>query len=366
YELLSRASGLSPDPAIRLKLDLLSDKIGAYYFDQARRYLEKPLGSGVGLGWLYLAQAERYRPNQSTVRDAMARYAPAYQLRSRLSIGVVLRDQTSRRESLGFADQLADAIATGLESSGLSVKVVRQPKDSPDAVQPNFLLVGEIREHRVVKDVNLETLPSKYRAGTHEVKSDAWAQANRDVEAAQQQLATAQRSLSDAQTQHKKKEIVAAASDAVAAAQKQLDDAKSRLQAAPQIQVQSVVAPYNYNKKKIDLTAAVELAFRITDSAGNVVAPSITVPQSNHKTVVVVENVKPEDTEGIKNQGSDPDENQFLTDLEIQARDALVKSVREKVLALPGMILREARTRATRNDADGAAEEYILYLNATP
>jgi hypothetical protein len=78
----------------------------------------------------------------------------------------------------------------------------------------------------------------------------------------------------------------------------------------------------------------------------------------------VLENVKPEDTEGIKKQSTDPDETQFLTDLEIQERDALVKSVREKVLLLPGKILAEARNRAQRGDLDGAAEEYILYLNA--
>ena len=90
----------------------------------------------------------------------------------------------------------------------------------------------------------------------------------------------------------------------------------------------------------------------------------ITIPKKNSKTAVVLENVKPEDTEGVKNQGTEPDEIQFLADLEIQARDALVKAVREKVLALPEKILQQARTRAAQGDIDGAAEEYIVYLNA--
>ncbi|HEY6970021.1 MAG TPA: hypothetical protein VJA94_12515, partial [Candidatus Angelobacter sp.] len=365
YELLTRASTLSPDPAIRLKIDLLSDKISAYYLDQARRYLQKPQGSGVGLGWLYLDEADHYKPNQSAVKDAMAQFAPTYQLRARLSVGVVLRDQTSRRESLGFADQLTDAIATGIESSGLAVKVVRQQKDGGNALQPNFLLVAEILEHRVVKETNLETLPSRYRAGTHEVRNEAWAQANHDYETAQQQLAAAQRSLAETQAQHRKKEIIGAANDVVTAAQKQVDAAKSHLDATPQTQVQSVVAPYNYNKKTFDLSAAIQLAFRITDSAGNVVEPGTTIPEKNSKTAVVLENVKPEDTEGVKNQGTEPNEIQFLADLEIQARDALVKAVREKVLALPEKILHQARTRAAASDIDGAAEAYIIYLNAT-
>lgn len=365
YGLLSSAAALTGEPAIKLRLDLLSDKISAYYLDQAKRYLDKPLGSGVGIGWLYLNEADHYTPNLPAIKDTMARYGPAYQLRSRLSVGVVLRDQTSRRDNPGFPDQLADAIATGLENSGLSVKVVRQTNGGTDSVLPNFTLVGEILAHRVVKEANLETLPSKYRTGTREVHNDAWDQANRDNDAARQQLNTAQQALADAQGHFKKKEIIAADTEAVTAAQKQADEAKRKLEATPQTVIQSVTEPYNYTRRTIDLTASVDLSYRITDSAGNVVEPGITVPKKDHKSVVIVENVKPEDTEGVKNKGTEPDEVQFLADLEIQARDALVKSLREKALTLPAKILKEARSRAAQGDVDGAAEEYVVYLNAT-
>lgn len=361
YALLNRASNLSGDPALKLKLDLLSDKISAYYVDQAKRYLSKPLSSGVTIGWLYLGEAERYKPDLSTVRDIRAQYAAAYQLRSKLSIGVVLRDQTSRRDNPGFADQLADAIATGLESSGLGVKVVRQPKEGAGGVQPNFLLVGEILEHRVVKDANLETLQSKYRAGTHDVKNEEWSKANDDYLAAQKALQGAQRALPDA---HGKKEA-AAANDAVTAAQKNLDDARHKLDTTEPTRTQAVIESYNYTKKDIDVTAVVELAFHLSDLQGNVTESVVPIKKENHKRFVVLENVKPEDTEGVKAQGTEPDEVRFLTDAEIQARDALVNSVREKALVLPGKVLQEARNKAQQNNVDGAAEEYILYLNAT-
>lgn len=361
YDLLNRAGSLSGDPALKLKLDLLSDKISSYYVDQARRYLSKPLGSGVAIGWLYLGEAERYKPNLSSVRDVRAQYANAYQLRSKLSIGVVLRDQTSRRESVGFADQLADAIATGLESSGLGVKVVRQPKEGADGVQPNFLLVGEILEHRVVKDANLETLQSKYRAGTHDIKNEDWSKANDDYLAAQKALQGAQRAAADA---HGKKEV-AAANDAVTAAQKSLDDARHKLDTTEPTRSQAVIEPYNYTKKNIDVTALIELNFHFSDQQGNVIESGVPIKMDIHKRFVVLENVKPEDTEGVRSQGTEPDEVQFLTDAEIQARDALVKSIREKAQILPAKVLQEARSRAQQNDVDGAAEEYILYLNAT-
>ena len=364
YDLLKRVSGLSDDPAIPLKLDLISDKISAYYVEQATKYLEKPLASGVGLGWCYLGEAQRYKHNLATVKDLMTRFDSAYQMRARLSLGVVFRDQTSRRESVGFADQLADAIATDLESSGLPVKVVRRPDESANTLQPSYLLIGEINSHRTVREATVETRQSRYRAGTREVKNEAWLKASRDYEASQQEVASAQNALNDASFRNKKKDM-AAAVVAVAAAQKKVEEAHTHLDAIEQTRPQEVIEPYNYTRKNIDLTAVIELAFRITDLDGNLVEPTIPLKQENHKVYVVLENVKAEDTEGVTQQNTAPDEIQFMTDLEIKARDVLIKSVHDRVSRLAGKILEDARKRVQRDDLDGAAEKYILYLNTT-
>jgi hypothetical protein len=203
---------------------------------------------------------------------------------------------------------------------------------------------------------------SKYRAGTHDVKNEEWSKANDDYAAAQKALQAAQRAVADA---HGKKDL-AAANDAVTAAQKSLGEARHKLDTTEPTRTQAVIEPYNYTKKNIELTAVIDVAFHLSDPQGNVVEPTVSVKKDDHKRFVVLDNVKPEDTEGIKIQGTDPDEVRFLTDLEIQARDMLVKSVREKALLLPGKILQAARNRAQQNDVDGAAEEYIVYLNATP
>jgi hypothetical protein len=367
YVLLDRASSLSGDPAITLKRDFLSARISAYYVDQATRYLEKPSGSGAGVGWLYLKEAQRYGiTNLNNLKDEIARYASLYQRRARLSVGVMLRDQTSRRDGPGFGDQLADAIANGLESSGVSVEVVRKSSEVSDALQPNFVIVGEVLEHRVVKNTNLETPPSKYRAGTHEIKNPAWLQAKTDYESAQQQLAAAQHALADAQSQRKKKDIVGAANDAVQEAQKHVDELRHKFETTDQNRVEAIAEPYHYAKKTIDLRASIELTFRVNDRSGNIIGQPIEVHKSNDKSTLVLQDVKPEDTEGITNKGVEPDEAQFLTDLEIEARNVMVKAVREQASELPVKVLQEARTHAQRGDPDGAAEQYIMYLNSTP
>jgi hypothetical protein len=365
YELLQHAASITNDPATKLKLDLLSDKLSAYYLEQAHRYLQKPVGSGVGLGWLYLQEAQRYEPSLDAVKDDMARYQAIYQLRGRLSVGVVVRDQTSRHDGQGFADQLGDAIANGLESSGHPIKVIRRYTEDTNAVQPDFVLVAEILQHRMVKNTNLETLPSKYRAGTHDVKNEAWVNKNQALAQAQQELAQQQRVLADAQQRHNKIDA-ATASDNLAAAQAKVDDLHKHLDALNPTRTEGVLEPYNYTKNTIDITAVVELAFRLTDQTGALSDPAPSIRRDDHKTYVVLENVKPEDTEGVKAMNTPPDEVQFVTDLELQARDAMVKDIGEKAAHLPEKILQQARQRSQQQDIDGAAAEYIVFLNSTP
>jgi predicted Holliday junction resolvase-like endonuclease len=367
YVLWDRASSLGDDPAITLKRDFLSAKISAYYLDQAHRYLQKASGSGAGVGWLYLKQAVRYGiTNLDSLKDEMARYEPLYQRRSQLSVGIEFRDQTSRRDSHGFADQLADAITSGLDSSGTPIAVVRNSSEVEEAQQPNFTLVGQVLEHRVVKNPNLEAPESKYRAGTHETKNPAWLQIESDYESAQQQLSSAQHALADAQAQHKKKQVIADANDAVQQAQKSVDELRHKLETTEQSRVETVVESYHYTKKTIDLTASAEIEFQFRDRAGNFIGQPADVRKDKHTTTVVLQDVKAEDTEGITNQGVEPDGAQFLTDLEIDSRNALVKAVREKAAELPAAVLQAARTLAQQGDTDGAAELYVLYLNATP
>jgi len=367
YVLWDRASSLADDPAITVKRDFLSAKISAYYLDQAHRYLQKPSGSGAGVGWLYLKQAVRYGiTNVDSLKDEMARYEPLFQRESQLSVGIVFRDQTSRRDSHGFADQLADAITSGLDSSGIPIAVMPNSANGEQAQPPNFTLVGQVLEHRVVKNAHLDAPESKYRSGAHETKNAAWLQIESDYEAAQKQLSSAQQAAADAQAQHKKKQVIADATDSVQQAQKRVDGLRHKLDTTEQSHVETVVESYHYTKKTIDLTASAEIEFQFRDRAGNLVGQPADVRKDKHATTVVLQDVKAEDTEGITNQGVEPDGAQVLTDLEIDSRNALVKAVREKAAELPAAVLQAAKTLAQQGDTDGAAELYVLYLNATP
>jgi hypothetical protein len=364
FNYLQRACNLDAENQnLKLRRDLASQTLSDYYVARAKFYLDKPMGSGVGIAWLYLQEAQQYQPNRDDIRDERTKYSAVHNIRSTLSIKVVFRDQTSRRDSSGFADQLSDAIATGLETTSLPVRIIRAADTTP--IDANFQLTGDVLEHRPVTKPSIESLDSEYLVGTRDVSNEEWNRANREYEAANQEVQRLQKLLDAANSKGKKKEI-SAAQQAVDDAQKKATAMGRQLDSLPKTRMIDVVKPYSYTKRTIDLSAIVELGFRISDNGGSVIASNPSIKKQVQRQFIVVENVKPEDTKGIKPTGTPPDENQFLGDVEIDARSDLIKEVKQKVEVLPSKILAQARKRYMDGDTDGSAEAYILYLNSTP
>ncbi|MGH9650607.1 MAG: hypothetical protein ACRD3I_09080, partial [Terriglobales bacterium] len=158
YEYLRRASELEEQDVVQVRMDVIGERISQSYLESAKELFAKPRGSGAGLAWHLLLEAQRFQPDAATVRDLLTQNAPLYETRAKLSVGIYFRDLTSRRDSLGFADQLVDTIAAGLEASGLpGIKVPargNQPSGNPAARDPrdlesNFLLLGDILQHKL-------------------------------------------------------------------------------------------------------------------------------------------------------------------------------------------------------------------------
>lgn len=361
---LQRASALDSENAnLKMRLDLVSQTLSDYYVTRAKVYLDKPLGSGVGIAWLYLHEAQQYMPTRDDIRDERTKYSAIHNIRSTLSIKVVFRDQTSRRDSAGFAEMLQDAIATGIETTALPVRIIRASDSTP--LDANFQLIGDVIEHRPISKPTIESLDSEYRAAEREVPNEDWTKANREYDSANLDLQKAQTVLQGAQSHGKKKEI-ATASQAVDDAQKKVEQLRNKLDSIPRTILTDVVKPYSYTKKTIDLSAVVELGFRIVDANGSVIESSPSIKKEDEKRFIVLENVKPEDVKNIKQIGAPPDESQFLGDVEIGARGDLIKDVKTKIELLPDKILAQARKKWSDGDTDGTAESYILYLNSTP
>jgi hypothetical protein len=365
YIYLQRCYRITNDPALQDRIAILGEDLSTYDLLQGKRYAEKPDGTGVNVGWVYLAEALQYKSatDSGAIHDEMTTARTAHLLKSRLSVKVDFRDQTSRRDAVDFATQLTDALATGLESSGLDVKVIRPQETTP--VQPNFQMIGDVLQHEMGKSESVAPRESMYRFGQEEIPNEVWNEANREYEHANNDLESARSVLQGAQARGKKNEIKAA-TETVQDDEKKVEDLHAKLDTIPKVKMQDVERPYTYSQITYHLKIAVDLQFRILDSSGDEVVQRIPLQSDEMKEYSTLQNVKPEDTKGVRNEEVIPNENDFLEADEYKARDELIANAKEKVADLPVIVLSRADRKATDGDNDGAAELYILYLNSTP
>ncbi len=365
YGYLQRCYRLTSDPGLQDRIAVLGGDLSSYYLQQGKRYVEKPDGTGVNVGWAYLSEALQYKSpdNLGAIHDEMTTARASHLLKSRLSVMVVFRDQTSRRDAGNFPAQLTDALATGLESSGLDVKVIRQ-QDAPP-VPPNFQLVGDVLQHEMLKSQDNIPKQSMYRFGQQEIPNEAWAEASRDYEHATNQLESARSVLQGAQARGKKNEIKDA-QKVVDDDQKAVEDLHEKLDMIPKTKLQDEERPYTYTQVVYHLRIALDVQFHILDSVGAEVVDRTSVTRETPREYSTLENVKPEDTQGIQNVGVIPNDNDYFEEDENKTRDELIEKAKATAAQLPQLVLSRADRRAADGDNDGAAELYLLYLNATP
>jgi hypothetical protein len=361
YAYLERAYELSKVDAYQDTKVILGDDLSAYFVDQAKRYLDKPAGSGTELGWTYLDEALSYQPFNQTAHDMKVAAAPAHAMHSKLSIRVQFRDQTSQRNSTGFIPQLEDAIVTGLEAP--TIKAVRFG-ETTGGVEPDFQLAGDVLECEIVATSTLEAKESKFRAGTHEDPNEAWNKANRAYDAAARQLATDQAALQAMEGKGKKKDIDEVKAK-IAADQKAVADAEALADSLPKTITSDVIRPYQYVRRTIDVKNSIKLQFRIGETLSGQMGEAVVVEKEDPRQFVLLEEVKADDTEGVKLGGTAPNISELQTALENAARDELVEKVRLKAQDLPREVYDAGRAREQEENLDGAGEYYLRYLSCT-
>jgi tetratricopeptide (TPR) repeat protein len=373
YTFLQRAYQTSTDEnvksGLKVRMDSLGDELSAWFLSRAKHYLQKPVGSGTELGWAYLKEAEAYKAaNLEDVRDQIKVAETAHAMHSRLSIRVQFRDQTSQRQSEGFASQMENSIVTGLDGSGLPVKVLRFGETTPQGVEPDFMLAGDVLEHHIAATPTIESVDSKFVAATHDIQNEEWNKADRTYDSANSQLESARSALQGAEAKGNKKEVEDK-NRLLSAAQKKWDDARATLDSIPKTKTEDVIRPYTYKRTTYDVVNRLTLQFRIDDQFSAQRGEAVQVPKEDKKQFVVTSDVNSQDSNGIKAQGTVPDTNtlqEFQTELENSARGELNNKVLDKVGALPSKLYDTGHKREVESDPEDAGEAYLRYLNVTP
>lgn len=364
YNLYSNCYAITEDQNLREHIRSLGDDLSDYYLTRAKHFVGLPSGTGVNVGWNYMLEALQLTPsNVSDIHAEMNAAKAAHDLRSRLSISVIFSDQTSTPEGTNFSDRLTNFLATGLENhSSDTVKVVR-PHESP-GVPPNFALIGEVVQNTVSATVGERNTKSSMYRTEQELINPAWSAANRAYENANLSLQTAQQALSGAEAGHKKKQIEDAKRQADDA-QKKVEEARDKRDTLQKSSPEETGLAYNYTEQVHHFTATVEVRFVIKNTTGTAVGPPISVLGKPEKTYTKLEGVKDTDTMGVHVDGEVPTPNQFLGEADTEVGGQVLKQSREAITGLPALVLKAADNDAAEGDNDGAAEQYILYLNST-
>ena len=175
----------------------------------------------------------------------MATVRTSHLLKSRLSMRVDFRDQTSRKEAIDFASQLTDAMANGLEASGMNVRVIRAQDATP--VQPGFQIVGEVIRNE--KGTLEETIAkqSYYRSGQLQVPNPEWNNVDDELEKTKNDLDSARSALEGATARGKKKDIDQA-QYTVQEEQQKVADLRKKLNTIQQFTSRDQESPYTYSR----------------------------------------------------------------------------------------------------------------------
>jgi hypothetical protein len=363
YSLLLNAYTLSQNEAYRDRMDLLGNELSAYLLEQAKHYLAKPGGSGTELGWTYLSEAQQFKAaNLDAVRDTMEAAKATHSLRSKLSIRVQFRDQTSSRDSAGYAGQLENGIISGLQQFTVPVKIVRAGETTP--VDPDFQLVGNVIKHHCPVEPSIETPESEYLFGQRDVLSEAWTKQNHILEKAQMDLDSASKELQGAETRGKKGEIEDL-KKVEETAKKAVVQAHDKLDATQKTVPEPIYHTYFYTKKTFNVRPEIALQFYIEDPLNAMIGSEVPLSTEDPKKFVLLEGVNAEDSKGVKPIGTAPDTAQIMSALEGTSLDSLVLAVRKKVEDLPKILFQNASSSEAAGAMDVAGELYLRFLEVT-
>jgi hypothetical protein len=142
-------------------------------------------------------------------------------------------------------------------------------------------------------------------------------------------------------------------------------DDQAALDSIPAKVTLDVTRPYNYHERTIDVQNTIKLQFRIGETLSTQKGNAEVVEKSDPRQFVLIEDVKPEDTNGVKPTGTSPNTRELQTALENTVRDMLIEKVKARVSVLPKELYSHAKAKEGEEDINGAGEAYLRYLSAT-
>lgn len=344
-EKLILARDLCPGDSVQALLEAANSSLSEYCVAEARKALQR---GQAGTAYVYLLTAQGYTPNDGSVQGLLNQAREQFELRTRVNVGVVLKNQTR-----SGADALLNDIAAEVESAatqaGLAKPVVLNRSDASRALSaiqagrqlpsPTAIFFGDLLMAEVRKQDSPRSVQSAYS-----YDNPRWQEADRSVNEAKRSYNQCKKTSGEERCIGWKQEV-------------------QRREAMRNSYSRVLQQPYSFRENTITVRGGLKLAFRFAESISRSVPAADTLEDSVGEQCVQRQNVHPADVNMARDSICNvPDDGTYmgrmLSKVKREAQSTALRSLRE----LPMKYYGRAVIGASKQQA---VEDYLCFVFLT-
>ena len=344
-EQLILASELCPEDEIRSLLLAANRRLADFCKDEARKALAR---NDDGTAYVYLMSAQAYMPEDAEIPNMLADARERFQQRTRVSVGVVLQNESRGPEGSAVIVEVTDAIHSAATSSGLAQPVIldaRQAAAASQAIQtgralntPTIIFSGGVMAASVDFSENPHNVQSSYS-----YQNQRWKDADREHDAVNEQYKNCRKQSGEAQC------------GGLASRVAQLRAYRDRIP-------QTITEQYYYRENPKRMTGAARMSLRSSDSIARGARSGDTLQANDEWQCVERTGVNEKDYGKRDNYCPTPDPREFFGRIAGKIKSDAFMHATTQLRELPLSYYRRAQTAANRQQS---VEDYLRFVFLT-
>lgn len=344
-EQLVLASELCPEDQYRELLLAANRRLAEFCKDEARKALQR---NDDGTAYVYLVSAQAYIPEDNEVAALIAEARDRFQQRTRVSVGVVLSNESRDSGGSFVVTEVADAIHSAATASGLAQPVILDSRVAANAWQaiqtgralnsPTVIFSGGVLTAGVDYSENPRMVQSSYT-----IQNPQWKEADRRHDAVNEDYKNCRKRNGDAACGYLANQV-------------------AQLRAYRDQFPQNITKQYSYRENPKRLVGAARMSIRASDSIARAARSGESLQASDEWQCVERTGVSQEDYRVRESLCPAPDQSAFFGQIVGKVKNEAYLYATTQLRDLPLSYFRRAQTAANRQQS---VEDYLRFVFLT-
>jgi len=344
-ENLILASELCPEDEIRSLLLAANRRLADFCKDEARKALAR---NDDGTAYVYLVSAQAYMPEDGEIPGMLGEARERFQQRTRVSVGVVLQNESRGPEGTAVIVEVTDAIHSAATSSGLAQPNIldeRQAAAASQAIQtgralntPTIIFSGGVMSAAVDFTENPHNVQSSYS-----YQNPRWKEADRQHDAANDEYKKCRKQYGDAQCGN-------------------LASRVAQLRAYRDQYPQTITEQYYFRENPKRMTGVARMSLRSSDSIARGARSGDTLQANDEWQCVERTGVNEKDYGKRDQYCPNPDPREFFGRVAGKIKSDAFMHATTQLRELPLSYYRRAQSAANRQQS---VEDYLRFVFLT-